>query len=170
MISARSTARDSLLFVYGTLRAFVSSKPADRLRRHARFIGRARVEGRLYDLGHYPGLVQPRRAGEWVTGELYRLLNPRRTLRALDRYESGASPVSARFVRERAIARFASGARRRVWLYRFRGPVHAERRIAGGDYERHRAEDRGGGELANGPFSGWPIRLGGGARREGRRL
>src|SRR5262245_26668601 len=146
MISARSTARDSLLFVYGTLRAFVATAAGERLRRHSCLIGDARVAGRLYDLGRYPGLVQPRRAGEWVPGERHRFRNPRLTLRALDHYESGAWPVPARFMRERAIAYVGLGARRGVWVYRFLGPVHAQRRIAGGDYERHRAADRGGGE------------------------
>ena len=145
MISARSTARDSLLFVYGTLRAFVATTAGACLRRHASFLGTARVAGRLYDLGRYPGLAPPRRAGEWVTGELYRLRNPRLTLRGLDRYESSAWPVPPRFARERAIAHLARSARRRVWLYRFLGPVHAQRRIAGGDYERQRGDRIGGG-------------------------
>ena len=136
MISARSTARDSLLFVYGTLRAFLATSAGEQLRRRSCLVGYARVEGRLYDLGRYPGLVRRRRAGEWVTGELYRLRNPRLTLRALDRYETGAWPVQARFTRERAIAHLAQGARRRVWLYRFLGPVRAQHRIEGGDYER----------------------------------
>jgi gamma-glutamylcyclotransferase (GGCT)/AIG2-like uncharacterized protein YtfP len=144
MISARSTARDSLLFVYGTLRAFVATTAGARLRRHAALVGTARVAGRLYDLGRYPGLLPPRRAGEWVTGELYRLRNPRLTLPSLDHYESGAWPVPPRFVRERATAYLAQGARRRVWLYRFLGRVHAERRIAGGDYARQRADRRAG--------------------------
>jgi gamma-glutamylcyclotransferase (GGCT)/AIG2-like uncharacterized protein YtfP len=162
MISARSTARDSLLFVYGTLRAFVATTAGARLRRHASLVGHARVAGRLYDVGRYPGLVQPRRAGEWVTGELYRLAKPRLTLRALDRYESG-SPAQARFKRERAIAYLASGARRRVWLYRFLGPVHGERRIAGGDYER-RGSERAGGVPANARGRRRPAPLRGGAR------
>jgi gamma-glutamylcyclotransferase (GGCT)/AIG2-like uncharacterized protein YtfP len=138
MISARSAARDSLLFVYGTLRAFVVTAAGARLRRHSCLVGYARVAGRLYDLGGYPGLARSRRAGEWVTGEVYRLRTPRLTLRSLDRYESGAGPGRARFARERAIAFLARGARRRIWVYRFVGPVHAESRIAGGDYERHR--------------------------------
>jgi gamma-glutamylcyclotransferase (GGCT)/AIG2-like uncharacterized protein YtfP len=169
MIAARSTACDSLLFVYGTLRAFVAGAAGARLRRHSCLVGYARVAGRLYDLGDYPGLVEPRRAREWVTGELYRLKKPRLTLRGLDRYESGAWPVPPRFVRERATAYLAAGTRRRVWLYRYRGPVQAQCRIAGGDYERHRADRRGGRDPANagksaaGPFAD-------GARSEGRRL
>jgi gamma-glutamylcyclotransferase (GGCT)/AIG2-like uncharacterized protein YtfP len=139
MISAGATARDSLLFVYGTLRAFVGSAAGDRMRRHACLIGCARVRGRLYDLGRYPGLAPPRRAGDWVTGEVYRLRNPWPTLRALDVYEAGA-----RFVRERSLADLASGTRRRVWVYRFIGPVHSECLIGSGDYETDRLRSRGG--------------------------
>jgi len=151
MISARPTACDSLLFVYGTLRAFVATAAGERLRRHASLVAPARVAGRLYDLGRYPGLAPPRRPGEWVIGELYSLANPRLTLRALDVYEGGTGPVLARFARERATAYVGSRGRLRAWVYRFVGPVRAERRIAGGDYERHVVCARG--EAANGRAS-----------------
>jgi gamma-glutamylcyclotransferase (GGCT)/AIG2-like uncharacterized protein YtfP len=135
MISARLTQRDSLLFVYGTLRAFFDIPMARRLRREARWLGVARVAGRLYDLGRYPGISPPRRRGDSVTGELYRLGRPRRTLRALDRYEG-------RFVRE--LVRVRLGRREhRAWVYRFRGPVRARDRIASGDYESHLRRRRG---------------------------
>ena len=169
MISARPTACDSLLFVYGTLLAFVATAAGDRLRRHASLVARARVAGRLYDLGRYPGLAPPRRPGEWVIGELYRLTSPRLTLRALDLYEAGAWSVRARFTRERTTAYVGSRARRRVWVYRFVGPVRAERRIAGGDYERHIVRIRGW-EPANACARGMATEACGGARTESRRL
>ena len=129
MISARLSQRDSLLFVYGTLRAFFDIPMARRLRREGRRLGIARVAGRLYDLGRYPGLSRPRRRDDWVTGELYRLSRPRLTLRVLDRYE-------ARFVRE--LVRVRRGRREyRAWVYRFRGSVRARDRIASGDYGSH---------------------------------
>jgi gamma-glutamylcyclotransferase (GGCT)/AIG2-like uncharacterized protein YtfP len=124
------TERDSLLFVYGTLREFFDIPMARRLRRGARSLGIARVAGRLYDLGRYPGITRARRRDEWVIGDLYRLRNARRILRALDRYES-------RFVRERVVARVARRRLPRAWIYRFRGPVRARNRIAGGDYESY---------------------------------
>jgi gamma-glutamylcyclotransferase (GGCT)/AIG2-like uncharacterized protein YtfP len=130
MISARSAERDSLLFVYGTLREFVDIPMARRLRREGRGLGVARVAGRLYDLGRYPGIKPSRRRDEWVIGDLYRLRSARRTLRALDRYE-------ALFVRERVLVRFGRWRVRRAWLYRFRGPVRARNRITSGDYESH---------------------------------
>ena len=130
MISARSVERDSLLFVYGTLREFFDIPMARRLRREGRGLGVARVAGRLYDLGRYPGIKRSRRRDEWVIGDLYRLRDAHRTLRVLDRYE-------ARFVRERAIVRIDRWRKRRAWLYRFRGPVRARDRIMSGDYEGH---------------------------------
>jgi gamma-glutamylcyclotransferase (GGCT)/AIG2-like uncharacterized protein YtfP len=130
MISARLNERDSLLFVYGTLRGFFDIPMAQRLRREARCLGVARVAGRLYDLGRYPGVTRPQRRDEWVIGELYRLRTAHRMLRVLDRYE-------ARFARERALVRIDRGRACRAWVYRFRGPVHTRNRIASGDYASH---------------------------------
>jgi len=130
MISARSTERDSLLFVYGTLREIFDIPMARRLRREARSLGSARVAGRLYDLGRYPGIKRSRRRDEWVIGELYRLRAASRTLRALDRYE-------ARFVRERVVVRVGRQRAHYAWFYRYRGPVRTRDRIASGDYEIH---------------------------------
>jgi gamma-glutamylcyclotransferase (GGCT)/AIG2-like uncharacterized protein YtfP len=132
------TKRDSLLFVYGTLRAFVDIPMARRLRCAARHLGVARAPGRLYDLGSYPGLAVARRRGEWVAGDLYELPAPRLLLQALDRYEAGAAGRERpRFVRVRAAVIFADGARRTAWLYRYRLPVRPRLRIRSGDYERH---------------------------------
>ena len=139
MISPRLTRRDSLLFVYGTLRELFDMPMARRLRREAQSLGVARVAGRLYDLGRYPGMTPPRGRDEWVVGELYRLKPPSRTLRALDRYECGPvfSLARARFVRERVRALSAAGGARSAWMYRFRGRARAENRIKSGDYRSH---------------------------------
>lgn len=130
--------RDSLLFVYGTLRAFVNIPMARRLRRCARHLGPARAPGRLYDLGPYPGITAPGRSGEWVAGDLYELRSPRGLLRVLDRYEAGAAGRERpRFVRVRSLVLLADGRRRSAWLYLYRPPVRAQTRIRSGDYARH---------------------------------
>jgi gamma-glutamylcyclotransferase (GGCT)/AIG2-like uncharacterized protein YtfP len=132
------TKRDSLLFVYGTLRAFVDIPMARRLRAAGLHVGTARTPGRLYDLGPYPGLKEARRRGEWVVGDLYALSGCRKVLRVLDRYEAGAAGRErARFVRVSAIVCQAGGRRRSAWLYLYRPPVRAGARIRSGDYERH---------------------------------
>jgi gamma-glutamylcyclotransferase (GGCT)/AIG2-like uncharacterized protein YtfP len=130
--------RDSLLFVYGTLRAFVDIPMARRLRRCARHVGTARAPGRLYDVGPYPGVTLPRRRSEWVAGDLYELRSPRALLRVLDLYEAGAAGRERpRFVRVRATVVLADGRRRSAWLYLYRPPVRPQTRIRCGDYARH---------------------------------
>ncbi len=138
MISSKVIKRDSLLFVYGTLRAFVDIPMARRLRSAGRHLGAARAPGRLYDLGPYPGLLAAQRRGDWVVGDLYELSAPRALLRTLDRYEAGAAGRERpRFVRVRVAVVLVDGARRTAWLYRYCLPVRPRSRIRCGDYQRH---------------------------------
>jgi len=51
-----------------------------------RFLGSARVAGRLYDLGRYPGAVPSLEPDCWVDGEVWQLHDPR-LLPLLDEYE-----------------------------------------------------------------------------------
>jgi len=136
MISSRLARRDSLLFVYGTLRPFVEIPMARWLRDRARYVGPASARGRLYDLGAYPGMRAPRSRGEHVRGDVYRVTNPR-VLRMLDRYEAGPKRDNARFVRERCIVKLARGSCKAAWLYRYRYSVLGAARIASGDYRVH---------------------------------
>ena len=130
MISARLARRDSLLFVYGTLRPFVDIAMAKWLRSHARHVGSATTRGRLYDLGAYPGMTARGRR-ERVAGDVYRVTNPR-VLRVLDRYEG-------EFVRERCVVKLDGGGCRIAWVYRYRHGVAGATRIASGDYRVHRS-------------------------------
>jgi gamma-glutamylcyclotransferase (GGCT)/AIG2-like uncharacterized protein YtfP len=136
MISSRLSRRDSLLFVYGTLRPFVDIPLARWLRTAARYVGPATTRGRLYDLGPYPGIVAARGRGENVTGDVYLVIDPR-VLRVLDRYEAGPKRASARFERERCVVKLR-GRRRSAWVYRYRRSVVSAARIASGDYRLHR--------------------------------
>jgi gamma-glutamylcyclotransferase (GGCT)/AIG2-like uncharacterized protein YtfP len=136
MISSRLTGRDSLLFVYGTLRPFVDIAMANWLRGAARYLGPASARGRLYDLGAYPGMKEPRGRGERVVGDVYRVLNPQ-VLRVLDRYEAGPAREKARFVREHCVVKLHRCGRKAVWVYAYRCSVVNAARIASGDYRVH---------------------------------
>ena len=129
MISSRLTRRDSLLFVYGTLRPFADVEMATWLRRNACYLGAATTPGRLYDLGSYPGMRASRSPRERVIGDVYRITNAR-VFRVLDRYE-------ARFVRERCVVSLARGRRKIAWAYRYRYRAAPAARIASGDYLTH---------------------------------
>jgi gamma-glutamylcyclotransferase (GGCT)/AIG2-like uncharacterized protein YtfP len=77
--------RGDLLFVYGTLRSEFDNRYARLLRKGATLVGRATVSGSIHRVRHFPA-YRPEPAGE-VQGELYRLIQPAATLKALDEYE-----------------------------------------------------------------------------------
>lgn len=127
------------LFVYGTLLGRFGHPLHRLLEEQAEYLGRARMSGRLYDLGEYPGLVIPPKTENRVWGELYRLRAPRVTLALLDLYEA-CPPSNTRYGeyrRRRAIARLMPGGSLRTWVYVFQGPVRGRTLIRSGDYLRY---------------------------------
>ena len=131
------------LFVYGTLRQGSGHPLARLLATHARYVGRARFAGRLFELGSYPAVVPAPGGGE-VVGELYRLIAPEMLLSLLDRYEGcneghnegpGSVPdPRAEYRRERRPVRLDDGTARDAWIYLYNRPTEGLRPIPHGDY------------------------------------
>ena len=71
------------LFVCGTLRR--GAKRFGLMAALGDFVDRATVQGRLYRVARYPGLVLCDTPEERVVGEVFRLRNPRIALARLDR-------------------------------------------------------------------------------------
>jgi len=124
--------RDRLtyLFAYGTLRRCSKNKFARVLHAHAEFAGNARMPGRLYWPGSYPGAVSSHADGEWVRGELYLIYDPRWTLPALDSYEG-----PEQFERVKLDVQLDLGRRIEAWVYLYRGAPRGAR-IPSGDWLR----------------------------------
>ena len=101
------------LFVYGTLKSGFRNRFARRLRREARLLGRAHMPGRLYRIRWYPGMRPPRESKDLITGELYKLRQPTKTLKALDEWEQN-------YRRERQRATLETGQVLRAWVYTYR--------------------------------------------------
>ena len=126
-----------LLFVYGTL------LPGLRLHhamQGAVSLGAARVRGRLYDLGTYPGLVWGEGEGEVngvVSGEVYRV-NAAHLVR-LDQIEEMIphDPQGSLYWREPVAVLDGACAGQAVWTYRYNRAVDEHALIAHGDYRRH---------------------------------
>lgn len=131
-----------LLFVYGTLMSHARSAygAAERLRLdcESRVVGSATIEGHLFDLGSYPGLVvkvpgflAPAR----VHGELRELAEPAMVFRWLDAYEGigGGDPLDDPYRRELRDA-LAAGADRGVpaWVYVYQGALDLARPLPDG--------------------------------------
>ncbi len=126
----------SRLFVYGTLRSDVCNSMFHLLAREATFVGRGQVQGRLFNLGGYPGLVLCHDHGSWVQGEVYALANPAETLTRLDDYERCGpnDPEPHQYERVEKDVLLESGANDRAWVYVYRGSTADTKQILSGDY------------------------------------
>ncbi|HVP28013.1 MAG TPA: gamma-glutamylcyclotransferase family protein [Myxococcota bacterium] len=122
------------LFVYGTLRPGLAPAPVARLLDGARSLGAARIPGRLYDLGAYPGARLEGEAGDEIQGEVFWVPDLAARLPALDRYEGfdPAAPERSLFVRTSCEARLADGSRIACAVYVVAEMPPAARRIASG--------------------------------------
>lgn len=117
--------RGDLLFAYGTLITGTGNDALDRLLRANLIpLEPGAIQGRIIDLGRYPGAL-PTRDGTRLSGTLLRVLNPVHMLRIIDRYEGydRNEPQRSEFVRRRVTVQLsASGHDVRAWVYWYRGP------------------------------------------------
>jgi gamma-glutamylcyclotransferase (GGCT)/AIG2-like uncharacterized protein YtfP len=115
------------LFVYGTLKSAFMNRHARQLRREARLLGAARMPGRLYRVRWYPGMRPPREPKDLITGELYKLRQPVKTLKVLDGYEE-------HYRRELHLATLETDERFRAWVYVYRHPRPEHCRVDSGEW------------------------------------
>lgn len=123
---------DAYLFVYGTLRSQMNDPLHRLLETYAIFVGTGSFQGKLYDIGRYPGAVRSRRNTDRIIGEIYRLSEPRRTLEILDEYEGH------RFKRKRVTIFQEDGKSIDCWIYLYARSVKRHPRIPSGDYIQYR--------------------------------
>jgi gamma-glutamylcyclotransferase (GGCT)/AIG2-like uncharacterized protein YtfP len=119
------------LFVYGTLRPGCGHSMSSFLSERARCMGNARINGRLYQCGWFPGLLPAEEPEDWVRGDLFDLTSAEATLAELDRYENDASDL---FERRQVPVFSDSGEKCNAWVYFYRGQVDPARRIRSGDF------------------------------------
>lgn len=125
-------------FAYGTLRRGARKDLLDFVGSRARLLGHASAPGRLYDLGDYPGMLDPAADEEWVFGDLYQLDDTESVLNRLDEYEGCESGDDGLFRRSLRSVRLEGGGEVEAWIYLYQGNVRDEQRIPSGDYLRGR--------------------------------
>jgi gamma-glutamylcyclotransferase (GGCT)/AIG2-like uncharacterized protein YtfP len=128
------------LFAYGTLQPGLAPKSMAHATAKLRAVGAGFVRGVLYDLGRYPGAIADAGAAGRISGTVMELPDDADVLRALDDYE-GFDPhsrESSEFVRERQKVEMANGGTLACWFYRYNGPADDLRRIASGEWRKHR--------------------------------
>lgn len=122
------------LFVYGSLKSSAGHPMGERLRREARLVGPATIQGRLYRVSWYPAAVASDVAGEQVHGEVYALDDPAQALAWLDAYEGirPDDPSAGEYVRVERAAQLASGAAIVAWVYLYRAATQGLAVVADG--------------------------------------
>ena len=117
------------IFIYGTLhpdRAPAVIAPTARLLRP---IGRATIQGHLYDLGEYPGvLLRAAAESDTILGELFCLPegpDAEAVLARLDAYEDfrPRDPDNSLFLRQLTFAKCEDGSEIACWVYTYNRPI-----------------------------------------------
>ena len=132
-----------IIFVYGTL---LSGMPLSDALAKSDFIGHGKINGALYDLGHYPGLKNINGKGI-VYGELYAV--DQSTLDKLDQIEGyfPNRPDHSLYLRQQVGVRpFDGGSTIKAYSYFYRDRCRATRSITCGDYRRYRLEQSDGSQ------------------------
>jgi gamma-glutamylcyclotransferase (GGCT)/AIG2-like uncharacterized protein YtfP len=114
------------LFVYGTLRKNYDLKLKYRIAKELKYIGKAKVAARLYDLGRYPGAVEDKSSE--VIGDVFLLSDSEKVLKFLDDYEG------EEYERKKGKVKLRSGKLIIAWIYWYKGLTKEERRIFYKDY------------------------------------
>jgi gamma-glutamylcyclotransferase (GGCT)/AIG2-like uncharacterized protein YtfP len=125
---------NDLLFVYGTL-LIADNEFARYLTRNAAFCCAGKIKGKLYDVGHYPGLVIAAANNYHITGTIYRLRDADQVLKYLDPYEGygEGEELPYLFVREALPIETAQGVLT-CWIYLYNRPIEGLHLIESGDY------------------------------------
>lgn len=125
---------NDLLFVYGTL-LLADNEFANYLTRNSAFCCKGKMQGRLYDAGHYPALIIDTKNNYEVRGTVYRLYNTTAVIKQLDFYEGYGEGEEQPYlyIREALPVKTDNGTLT-CWVYLYNRPVTGFREIATGDY------------------------------------
>ena len=124
------------LFVYGSLRSGFRSPVYEYISRFFHFIGNAKVKGKLFDMGSYPGGV-PSNDDTFIVGELYRILDESEfswAIGQLDDYEGvNVESDEVQLYRRELTDVFIDNDIIPAWIYWYNGEVNGRPVIASGD-------------------------------------
>jgi len=114
------------------------------LKRRGVHVGQARLKGRLFNIGWYPGFVESRDARHVVVGDVFELPDDADFLARLDKYEQASTRPGRRheYLRKRKIVTMSDGRRTTAWVYIYNWPIDQAQEIVGGDFMKHNRAKR----------------------------
>lgn len=127
--------KTAYIFVYGTLMQSSGHAMHKKLSDGSEFISSGWLQGQLYQIHDYPGVIESDAVSDRVYGEVYRLTDLT-LLRQLDDFEqcSHAFPEPHEYLRKTVNITLPSGKKLRAWAYIYNYPVDPARRIISGDF------------------------------------
>lgn len=124
------------LFVYGSLLSGFRHPAYSWISRYFTLIGEATMQGKLYDLGEYPGAI-PCEEPVFIKGELYRVNHPDEfswAIKQLDDYEGMlVEQGEIRLFRREAVTIVSNDTPTIAWVYWYNRNVEGCTQIATGD-------------------------------------
>lgn len=125
---------EDYLFVYGTLRRDTARH--DLLQRFCKYIDYGTLNGKLYQIGDYPGVVISDDSRQQVVGEVYRIQSYEMLFAELDDYEECSSSFAEphEYVRQQQTITLADGHTLTAWVYLYNQPITGLKLIASGDF------------------------------------
>jgi gamma-glutamylcyclotransferase (GGCT)/AIG2-like uncharacterized protein YtfP len=124
------------LFVYGTLRRVFNHPMHQVLINYSDYIAPAILQGRLYEVAHYPAAILSANSHDNVIGELYIIKHSDLLFTALDDYEECSQQFATphEYARIEHSVSLENGIKQLAWLYCYQGDVSPLKRIITGDY------------------------------------
>ena len=133
------------LFVYGSLRSGFHSPVYEYVSRFFDLVGDAKVKGKLYDMGSYPGGV-PANDDAFIIGELYRTRDESEfswAIGQLDDYEGvNVESDEVQLYRRELTDVFINGEIVAAWIYWYNGEVNGRPVITSGDLMEYLQEKK----------------------------
>jgi len=124
----------SYLFIYGSL-LNDDNEFAVYLKQNCTFYSKGKFEGKLYDVGLYPGAILSAGCGQYVYGSIFIVNDPVVAFKVLDDYEGfGADqPYPNEFTRD-FVEIEVNAVKLNCWVYLYKLPVDKLPQIISGDY------------------------------------
>jgi len=138
------------LFVYGTLMSGLVTPIATYLKNNSTFLGEAVLEGMLYDIGRYPGVIPRTGIDSWVQGHVFQLSNASKIWPIVDRYEGIGPefPEPMEYIRLE-VPILLDGETINCWVYQYNYSIEGLTIIRSGNYLEHLKESREGQDFLN---------------------
>ena len=127
------------LFVYGSLRGSIKNHYAGQLRSLASSVGLAYLQGLLFLIEDYPGVIDSSQSSHQVVGEVYALplgTQCEELLSFLDHYEECGPdhPAPTEYVRVERLVKLLSGEILTAYVYLYNDSTDQLKLIESGDY------------------------------------